>query len=229
MKITKLVARSMAALVVAGTALSASAAITTYTFGSFFTGSGPASASFATLSIDASADNKTFVFDLKVNGNLEALFGTGAFVSALRVNTASNQDPASTTIASGIWGVEAVAFDGSTSNTGGVGYGSVAWDFKDSFCGASGGCNKNAPGSRLTGAEEVKWTSVFTNAQTPLLATPGMILKVQGYNWNNASASAEYTPVVTAVPEPETYAMMLAGLGLMASIARRRQRKNLTA
>lgn len=28
---------------------------------------------------------------------------------------------------------------------------------------------------------------------------------------------------VTAVPEPETYAMMLAGLGLMASIARRRK------
>lgn len=31
---------------------------------------------------------------------------------------------------------------------------------------------------------------------------------------------------VTAVPEPETYAMMLAGLGLMASIARRRKSRN---
>jgi hypothetical protein len=31
---------------------------------------------------------------------------------------------------------------------------------------------------------------------------------------------------VTAVPEPETYAMMLAGLGLMAAIARRRKQKN---
>lgn len=30
---------------------------------------------------------------------------------------------------------------------------------------------------------------------------------------------------VTAVPEPETYAMMLAGLGLMGSIARRRKAK----
>jgi hypothetical protein len=30
---------------------------------------------------------------------------------------------------------------------------------------------------------------------------------------------------VTAVPEPETYAMMLAGLGLMATIARRRKAK----
>lgn len=227
MKITKLIARSMAAVAMTALSLSASAAITTYTFGSFFTGSGPsggASSSFATLSIDASADNKTFVFDLKVSNNLDAIFGTGAFVSALRVNTASNQDPISTTIAGGTWGVQAVKFDGSTSNTGGV-----AWDFIDSFCGTSSGCNKNAAGSRLTQGEEVKWTSVFANAQTPLLATPGMIMKVQGYEWNGRGASAEYTPIVTAVPEPETYAMMLAGLGLMVGIARRRQRKGWTA
>jgi hypothetical protein len=31
---------------------------------------------------------------------------------------------------------------------------------------------------------------------------------------------------VTAVPEPETYAMLLAGLGLMGAIARRRSRKS---
>lgn len=37
--------------------------------------------------------------------------------------------------------------------------------------------------------------------------------------WGIKSAS------VTAVPEPETYAMMLAGLGLMGAIARRRQSK----
>ena len=35
--------------------------------------------------------------------------------------------------------------------------------------------------------------------------------------------SFQYT--VTAVPEPESYAMMLAGLGLMGAIARRRSRK----
>ena len=35
--------------------------------------------------------------------------------------------------------------------------------------------------------------------------------------------------MVTAVPEPETYAMMLAGLGLMGTIARRRKQKLLNA
>jgi hypothetical protein len=34
---------------------------------------------------------------------------------------------------------------------------------------------------------------------------------------------------VSAVPEPETYAMLLAGLGLVGAIARRRKQKSLTA
>jgi len=34
---------------------------------------------------------------------------------------------------------------------------------------------------------------------------------------------SEKLVAVTAVPEPETYAMMLAGLGLIGTIARRRK------
>ncbi len=45
---------------------------------------------------------------------------------------------------------------------------------------------------------------------------------------SNVAGSEKLVPV-SAVPEPESYAMMLAGLGLMASIARRRQPKGLTA
>lgn len=40
-----------------------------------------------------------------------------------------------------------------------------------------------------------------------------------------AAASGQLLPVVAAVPEPETYAMLLAGLGLVGAIARRRQSK----
>ncbi len=36
-------------------------------------------------------------------------------------------------------------------------------------------------------------------------------------------------PSVTAVPEPETYAMLLAGLGLMGAVARRRKQKSMAA
>jgi len=37
------------------------------------------------------------------------------------------------------------------------------------------------------------------------------------------TASTNFT--VNAIPEPETYAMMLAGLGLMGFVARRRKQK----
>ena len=45
---------------------------------------------------------------------------------------------------------------------------------------------------------------------------------------DNGSADGDYDDMVvsvTAVPEPETYAMMLAGLGLMGAVARRRKAK----
>jgi hypothetical protein len=35
--------------------------------------------------------------------------------------------------------------------------------------------------------------------------------------------------LLTAVPEPETYAMLLAGLGLMGFVARRRKQKEVAA
>jgi hypothetical protein len=50
------------------------------------------------------------------------------------------------------------------------------------------------------------------------------------YLKTNPTASLFITPgvgneTVTVVPEPETYAMMLAGLGLMGAITRRRKAK----
>ena len=53
---------------------------------------------------------------------------------------------------------------------------------------------------------------------------PTFVFKVNGYS-NIASTGYHGSISVTAVPEPETYAMLLAGLGLMGAIARRRKDK----
>lgn len=49
-----------------------------------------------------------------------------------------------------------------------------------------------------------------------------------GFKYQTGNGSFEFTTdptvVVTSVPEPETYAMLLAGLGLMGSIVRRRNK-----
>jgi hypothetical protein len=48
----------------------------------------------------------------------------------------------------------------------------------------------------------------------------------EGFNneaWGIGSASVTSRAVVSAVPEPETYAMMLAGLGMIGTIVRRRK------
>ena len=44
-------------------------------------------------------------------------------------------------------------------------------------------------------------------------------------NPNQYGFVIERITVTTAVPEPETYAMLLAGIGLLGAVARRRQRK----
>ncbi len=64
----------------------------------------------------------------------------------------------------------------------------------------------------------IPWSNpVFTDAAqayTPLGAVDYFNGNYNAANWH-----------VAAVPEPETYAMMLAGLGLMGVVARRRKRK----
>lgn len=47
----------------------------------------------------------------------------------------------------------------------------------------------------------------------------------QGYDSNGWSAARWTLTNVSAVPEPETYAMLLAGLGVMGTVARRRKAK----
>ena len=63
----------------------------------------------------------------------------------------------------------------------------------------------------------------------PTDATRLYLGTMDGYEWkNNVGAYDVSVAAVTAVPEPETYAMMLSGLGLLGVTLRRRGRKSAT-
>lgn len=54
---------------------------------------------------------------------------------------------------------------------------------------------------------------------------------IPGQGWQlpfngNGFLSLQYTAITAPVPEPETYAMLLAGLGLMGAVARRRKNRS---
>lgn len=78
-----------------------------------------------------------------------------------------------------------------------------------------------------TGAsrEEDAWflpSSASLTAGNYYLQVTGAVLGTAGGNYSN---TFELTPAVSAVPEPETYAMLLAGLGLVGFVGRRKAAK----
>jgi hypothetical protein len=67
---------------------------------------------------------------------------------------------------------------------------------------------------------------VYSGIFTLSVANSNGLLTTSGYFDSSLSAFANANPYVLGVPEPETYAMMLAGLGLVGTMARRRTSKS---
>jgi len=183
-----------------------------YNFGTLLTASSGynapnsfASNPFAQLT---TTDNGTGVwtFMLSINNNLFSSFGNSTFLGSMSFDFTPDPAtrPVSTFIGSNVGGVTSVT---STNGTGLSGLTDI--DFGTAF--------GQGAGNRLSQNDWVSW-SVSGLYQGSSLTN--MYLKVQGID---GGYSAKYTPVVTAVPEPGTYVMLLAGLILLGYSARHRK------
>jgi hypothetical protein len=156
-----------------------------------------------------------------LNSNFRTLFGSGAYVSEAIFNTPSGVDPISASII-GSGGVTGVKLVKNAPNVGGLGF-----DFGDCL-GSGTQCSHGGASGRLQAGESVTWTTTFKTGQgDPLIfGLPPAGLHVQSISAN--PDSAWYGPA-NPVPEPETYAMMLAGLGLLGFMARRTKQNDAAA
>lgn len=213
------IALVLATLSVLSAAPAAAQVTTTYNFGTLLSGSYQPAATFATLSV-TTTDSLHYTFNLHAN-NLNSIFTQGAFIGRMAANDTTNADPiaSSVLLAPGSWGVAQVGLNANSAGPGG----SNVWDFNFTY--PTSGAQQGA--QRLTANETVEWYATF-RAPTSF-ALPPFALHVQGLT-NSQGGSAWYTPTVvtTPIPEPETYAMLLVGLGLLG-LQRRRRKKAATA
>ena len=203
-KIRIFAAALLGAVTLSGTALAAQSY--SFEFGTLLSGNYQPANSFASLSVE-STDDITFNFELQTN-DLNSIFNSGAFIGKLIFNSPTDDSPLSLSAVAG-GGVNEVTL-GNGPNVG-----SIEFDFSSVF--------GQGAGDRLTANEFVAWSVTFADAQTPLFGNPAAAIHVQGLSRSTDPAgSAWYTPT-SPVPEPETYAMLLAGLGLVSAVARRRK------
>jgi len=79
-------------------------------------------------------------------------------------------------------------------------------------------------GGNVLSTESVNFGAAWTSKSLTFTTTGNTVLSFAGQtNYGDSTAFIDNVSVTDAVPEPETYAMLMAGLGLMGFIARRRK------
>lgn len=159
---------------------------------------------FAHLTTTDNGDG-IWTFTLSINNNLFSSFGINAYLQAINFDFSPDPSPQpkSIFVESNVGGTTAAwSFVG--SGTGG--YADI--DFGTGF-----GANSS---NRLSQNDYVTWnvTGLGTSSLT------NMYVRIKGID---GGYMANYMPLTAVVPEPETYAMLLAGLGLIGFTARRRK------
>ena len=161
-----------------------------------------------------------------VHFDLQGTMAPGEFITSLYGNYAGGPLAISNVSGTGASAYEGYSFSSNAFKADGDGY----FDWKIDL-------SSNPP--RFDGIDVLSWD--FAGAVLPLFnsisvdgplgktgflfATHAQGLTDGGSGWFNGQLTPTSTPFdVTPIPEPETYALMLAGLAVVGGIARRRQR-----
>lgn len=187
-----------ALLISAGLFVSTSALAASEQYGTLLAGSFQPSAPFASL--DVSSSGNTYTFTLTAN-DLNTIFAPGSFIGAIAVDASSNITPTLSNVSGGA----PVSISPGGGPTG-------AFDYRFDLTGSQQ--------ARLTSGESVSWTATFANPVS--FEGHQFALHVQGLT--AAEGGSAWYSNNSPVPEPETYGMMLSGLGLIGFLARRRKK-----
>jgi len=174
---------------------SISANATTDTYGDLLSGTFQPEATFASMTYINIGNVYSFTLSAF---DLDSIFTAGSFIGAVAVDTESQP------VISNVVGDTMV----SVANGGGP---TGIFDFRFDLTGPQQ--------NRLTANETVSWDATFSQPVT--LTSDSFALHVQGLTAEQGG-SGWYT--ASPVPEPETYAMMLLGLGMLGFTAKRKSK-----